>query len=339
MPGPSEHALAVTRLMRETMMTQIVPFYGNLRADQVSDNGFKDVATIADRQAEAFLFDGLLKLCPDCKLLGEETCKVQPETLANMVADHSFVVDSLDGTADFAAQKQGWGILIAEREGTTTIRAWILVARPSGNGWDSTVIAAEKDHGIWVSHSADLDFKGLPPRTDATLRRDETGRPVAIMHDELIMPEVLQPGIMDRIAADQTRFAWKKDVWSGASIHTALILGELAAYVHGPVYPWDKAPCISLMLEMIGGKAIALNDGEPFRLERMNGGIAAGITPEFCDAARADVCLPIEATRGIEPCIPHYRMANPYDPELIGSSPSSSFPVQAGNPLPHHSPS
>jgi fructose-1,6-bisphosphatase/inositol monophosphatase family enzyme len=55
MPGPSDHALAVTLLMREAMMSQIVPFYGKLRPDQVSDNGFKDVATVADRQAESFL--------------------------------------------------------------------------------------------------------------------------------------------------------------------------------------------------------------------------------------------------------------------------------------------
>ena len=315
MPGPSEHVLAVTRLMREAMMTQIVPFYGKLRVDQVSDNGFKDVATVADRQSEAFLFEGLTKLCPDCRLLGEETCKIRPETLANMVADHSFVVDSLDGTADFAAQKQGWGILIGERQGTRTVRGWILVARPTDAGWDSTVIAAERDRGIWILQSADGEFEDLPPRTETTLQRDERGRPVAIMHDELIVPEVLQPRILEKIAAGETAFAWRKHIWAGASIHKALILGELAAYVHGQVYPWDKAPGIDLMLGMVGGKAIALNDGKPFRLERMNGGIVGGTTPKFCDAARVDVCLPVEQTRGIEPGIPHYRLANPYDPE------------------------
>ncbi len=249
-------------------------------------------------------------------MLGEETCKVQPETLANLAAEHSFVIDSLDGTADFAAQKQGWGILIGEREGTTTVRGWILVAHPTKTGWDSKVITAEKDRGIWISHSAGSGFEDLPPRTEATLRRDEAGRPVAIMHEELIVPEVLQPGIMHRIAAGETLFAWRKDIWAAASIHKALILGEVAAYAHGPVYPWDKAPGIDLMLGMVGGKAIAINDGKPFRLERMTGGIVAGITPEYCDAARADVFLPVEVTRGIEPCIPQYRLANPYDPEL-----------------------
>jgi hypothetical protein len=121
---------------------------------------------------------------------------------------------------------------------------------------------------------------------------------------------------MDRIAEGQTAFAWRKDMWSAASVHMAMILGKLAAYAHGPVFPWDKAPGMDLMLGMVGGKAIALNDGEPFRLERMAGGIVAGITPALCEQARADVCLPVATTRGIEPCIPHYRMANPYDPAL-----------------------
>ena len=322
MSQPSPETLAVARLMRDALTTQILPHYGRLSDEDKRDHDYGGVATIADRQSEALLFAGLARIRPEAALVGEETVKLHPETLRGLNARESFTVDSLDGTARFAKESTGFGIIVSQRTGHSIHKGWILEAVKTADGWDSRVLAAERGKGIWSSDAASQPFTLLPPRSDAALIRVD-GRPVGAFDPSLIVPEVRLPDVSRRNAAGQTSIAWTDKMWSAVSIYSGMVRGEIAAIVHGPTLPWDSAAAL-LMLEMRGGRATALDDGKPFRLERMAGGIVAGITPAFCVTARAETCRPVTQTAGIEPCIPKYRMDNPFD--CMGSRPPAALP-------------
>src|SRR5687768_2483051 len=99
---------AVTALVQSVSGHVILPRFRNLRSDQierkVSTTSYEDLVTVADREAERCLVDGLLAMTPDAAVIGEEGTYADPQLLDRLANDGAiWVIDPIDGTRNFCA--------------------------------------------------------------------------------------------------------------------------------------------------------------------------------------------------------------------------------------------
>jgi fructose-1,6-bisphosphatase/inositol monophosphatase family enzyme len=102
-------------LMREAAEREILPRFRQLGAGAVrTKTGPLDLVTDADEAAERFITAGLGRLFPGAVVVGEEATAADPGLLRRIAdADLSFVVDPVDGTANFAAGLPLFGVMAA----------------------------------------------------------------------------------------------------------------------------------------------------------------------------------------------------------------------------------
>ena len=101
--------------------------------------------TDADEAAERVIHAGLLKMFPGALVVGEEAASADPRLIEGLAqAGLAFVVDPVDGTANFAAGVPLFGCMAAAVRRGETIAAWIH--DPMG---DDTAIAL-RGEGAWL---------------------------------------------------------------------------------------------------------------------------------------------------------------------------------------------
>lgn len=119
---------AVHALLRETAEKVVMPRYLNLRDGDVIEKGLDDLVTVADREAEAMLAEGLQRLLPEAKVVGEEAAHADPSVLERL-DQLCWIVDPIDGTANFASGEGHFGIMVALADGGITQASWIFDPR------------------------------------------------------------------------------------------------------------------------------------------------------------------------------------------------------------------
>ena len=72
---------AVAALMRDAAARAILPHYQSLTADQIDAKAADDVVTVADKEAELILAEGLAKILPEATIVGEEAAFADPGLL------------------------------------------------------------------------------------------------------------------------------------------------------------------------------------------------------------------------------------------------------------------
>ena len=93
----------VADLIRTVAAEVILPRFQNLAAHEVIEKAANDLVTIADRESEARLSEGLARLLPEASIVGEEACAADPSLLAALSNDLCWIIDPIDGTGNFAA--------------------------------------------------------------------------------------------------------------------------------------------------------------------------------------------------------------------------------------------
>ena len=116
--------LSVIALMRQVARDVIMPRYRNLKAGEVVEKTANDFVTIADRESEEALAAGLTAIEP-VAVVGEEAAYADP-TVFDRLVNPCWIVDPIDGTANFARGEGPFGIMIALAEGGLVQRGWIL---------------------------------------------------------------------------------------------------------------------------------------------------------------------------------------------------------------------
>ena len=119
-----EHAVA--DLMRQVSAEVILPRYRNLAAHEVVEKAANELVTIADRESEDRLSEGLAKLLPEARIIGEEACAADAALLNGLGDGLVWIIDPIDGTGNFAAGRPPFGVMIALAEGGVAIAGWIL---------------------------------------------------------------------------------------------------------------------------------------------------------------------------------------------------------------------
>ena len=134
----------IAGFIRETAAQAILPRFRQLRQEDIREKKPGDFVTIADLEAEQMLTERLLAAMPGSVVLGEEAAAKDPARLALLAGEAPvWVIDPIDGTANFARGEPGFAVILALVERAEVRAGWIY--DPLGD----TMVLAERGSGAW----------------------------------------------------------------------------------------------------------------------------------------------------------------------------------------------
>lgn len=135
----------VQRFVEETAAEEIMPRFRRLADHEVQSKQGGELVTAADIASEARLTKLLRDYLPGSVVVGEEAVAERPEVL-DLVrgSDPVWLIDPVDGTANFAAGRETFAVMVALVEKSVTLAAWIH--EPS---LERSAVA-EAGSGAWV---------------------------------------------------------------------------------------------------------------------------------------------------------------------------------------------
>lgn len=116
----------VPLLLAEASERAVMPRFRALSAGEVMEKARGDLVTVADHEAEAIIEHGLLALLPGSRVAGEEACAANPALLDGLDRGAVWVVDPLDGTANFVAGRPVFAVMAALLVEGEAVGAWVL---------------------------------------------------------------------------------------------------------------------------------------------------------------------------------------------------------------------
>jgi fructose-1,6-bisphosphatase/inositol monophosphatase family enzyme len=135
---------AVLAVIKDASARAVMPRYQQLEAHEVIDKSAGELVTIADREAEVILAEGLAKILPEATIVGEEACEANPALMDRLGDALCWIIDPIDGTNNFASGKPPFGIMVALAEAGETIGGWIY------DPLRGRFCTAQKGHGAWI---------------------------------------------------------------------------------------------------------------------------------------------------------------------------------------------
>ncbi|MFI8180102.1 inositol monophosphatase family protein [Actinacidiphila glaucinigra] len=122
---------AVEDTVRAAAEAEVVPRWRQLSAADISHKtGPGDLVTVADREAELRLAQELPALLPGSVVVGEEAVHADPGILRRIGGDDPvWIVDPVDGTANFVAGRPEFATLVALARGGEVHASWTYVPR------------------------------------------------------------------------------------------------------------------------------------------------------------------------------------------------------------------
>ena len=258
------------QLMRDATATEILPRFRKLDAAMVrTKSGPLDLVTDADEAAERMITAGIAKLFPGAVVVGEEATAADPSLLHRLAdAELAFVVDPVDGTANFAAGLPLFGVMAAAICKGEVIAG--IIHDPIG---DDAALAL-RGEGAWME-------------TPAGVRRDlrvAAPEPIERMTGAInwrYLPEPMRAHTLALLP----RLATTWDYRNAAHEYRLLAQGHAHVAVFARMMPWDHAPGLLIHAEA-GGYAARL-DGRPYTPTETTGGIIATPDRASWEAIRA----------------------------------------------------
>jgi fructose-1,6-bisphosphatase/inositol monophosphatase family enzyme len=133
----------VASIIREAAEAEILPRFKNLTAGQIREKKPNQLVTEADIEAEKVLARRLQDVLPGA-IVGEEGVEADPELMHALERPGAvWVIDPVDGTANFAHGNSRFAVVVALVVDGVTQAGWIHDPVPN-----RTVIA-EKGQGAW----------------------------------------------------------------------------------------------------------------------------------------------------------------------------------------------
>lgn len=107
---------SIHALMKRVTEQAILPRFRNLSGREIIEKAEDDLVTIADREAEQILAEGLSLIDPSLAIVGEEAAHADKGVLDHLGSD-CWIIDPIDGTHNFAHGHAPFGILLARASG------------------------------------------------------------------------------------------------------------------------------------------------------------------------------------------------------------------------------
>ncbi|WP_420146417.1 inositol monophosphatase family protein [Sphingobium sp.] len=239
----------VGTLMRSVAAEIVTPRFRTLAAHEIADKGAGEIVTCADHEAEAALRDGLDRLNIGARIVGEEACSADPALLDDVGEGLVWLIDPLDGTANFAAGRQPFGIMIALVENGVPLAGWIY------DPVSGRMCAAERGKGATVN--------GTPVHAQST----GAMRPVAALGTQFLPSH--RRAIIHEAATEH--FTLETIPRCAAESYARLVLGRNDAALFQRILPWDHAAGILFLTE--AGGHVSHWDGTPYRVGSPSPGV------------------------------------------------------------------
>lgn len=256
--------------MRDVAAQVVTPRFRALAAHEIAEKSPGEIVTIADREAERRLHDGLAALGPGARIVGEEAVEQAPGLLDRVGSGLVWLIDPLDGTANFAAGREPFGMMIALIEDGVPLAGWML------DPLSGRLCHAERGKGAWCG--------GERVRTRASRR----GRPTAVLGTQFLTPE--QRGRVHLHAADHVDIV--PIPRCAAASYPRLVFGEDDIALFQRILPWDHAAGALFLAE--AGGAVTHWDRTPYRVGGAGRGVLCAADARLWQFA-ADVLLGTEA--------------------------------------------
>ena len=234
---------AVAALMRDAAERAILPRWQTLTADQIDAKAVDDVVTVADKEAELILAEGLAKILPEATIVGEEAAHADPALLERLGDTLCWIVDPLDGTNNFARGAPPFGVMVALAESGETIAGWIY------DPLSGRLIHAHRGGGAWMG--------------DERVSARATGAEPPIAAISLVfMDPAKRAAMKQRIAPHYTLVDIPR---CAAEQYPRLVLGVNDLSIFERTLAWDHAAGV-LFVNEAGGMA-ARPDGRAYRVD------------------------------------------------------------------------
>lgn len=246
-------------LLRRTAREIILPRYQMLAVGEITEKAPDDLVTVADREAELMLAEGLERLIPGLSIVGEEAAHADPSVLDRLAGD-CWIVDPIDGTHNFAHGKPPFGILIA-----------MASAGEAHTGWIYDVLSDR----LCIAHRGKGAFIG----GERVVARD-TGEQPPIAAISLMF---MDPAERERLRGHVAPHYRLVDIpRCAAEQYPRLALGVNDVSIFNRTLPWDHAAGV-LWLNEAGGRA-ARPDGSPYRVDEwQRTGLLGAASPALWD--------------------------------------------------------
>lgn len=254
----------VTALLRTVAAQVVLPRYRNLAAHEVIEKAADELVTIADREAEARLTEGLARLLPEAGIIGEEACAADPALMARAGSGLQWLIDPIDGTGNFAAGRPPFGLMIALLDDGVIQRGWML-----------DPLTDRLCHAVLGSGAC---INGEPVKARGS------GAPLPIAGLSLLFVDPAEREAVKARAAGRLDMA---DIpRCAAEQYPRIVLGVNDLAVFHRTLPWDHAPG-ALFVNEAGGK-VARPDGTPYVIAADPGrGLLAAASPALWERAAA----------------------------------------------------
>jgi fructose-1,6-bisphosphatase/inositol monophosphatase family enzyme len=245
----------VGTLIREVARDVVLPRYRHLATAEVHEKAPGELVTIADQESEKLLTAGLMRLLPGSVVVGEEAVAADPQVLHRLGDTGAvWLVDPVDGTANFAAGREPFAVMVALLRDGETAASWILD------------VVADRMHTAEAGSGAYVDGERVHARTDVP------------------DPDDLCGAVMIRFLPDDMRF----EVSQRAAHLGAVLPGRHCAGYEYPaivadvqqfsmfwrILPWDHVPG-SLFVTEAGGVAKHVDGGAYRAVDEQRGLLVA----------------------------------------------------------------
>ena len=252
---------AVVAILREVAGAEILPRFRQLQAHEISQkSGPADLVTAADLAAEAALAARLGALTPGAVIVGEEGVAADPLVLEQLAdAPEAWVIDPVDGTLNFAEEREDFAVIVAWVRDGQTVAGWIHTPVAGDT------VVAEAGAGAWRYPGAG-DAIGAPARLAVAPALEPGG-----MLGALYAGRRRTPDIVDRIKLLGTRLRHRRSARCVGIEYRSLARAELHYALFTRLLPWDHAAGVLIHREA-GGYGRCL-DGNPYRLAVTEGNL------------------------------------------------------------------
>jgi fructose-1,6-bisphosphatase/inositol monophosphatase family enzyme len=246
-------------LLRFAAERSMLPRFRALADHEIEMKGEDDPVTVVDREVEAFLTEALTKLAPGVDVVGEEAVAADAAVLEKL-SGQCWIIDPLDGTANFTEGKEPFGIIVALADAGEAVAGWLY------DPIKDRLCHARKGEGAFVNgERIAARTTGEPQPVTAVSKMFLTPEQAAMV-DAKLAPHYSLVDI-PRCAAEQ---------------YPRLALGENDVSSFKRTYAWDHAAGV-LWLNEAGGKAARL-DGTAYRVdEHGKPGLVGASSPAIWD--------------------------------------------------------
>ena len=252
----TQDTLTFAALLREAAFAEIMPRFRSLTEGQVRQkSSATDLVTDADEAAERLLTARLKEAFPGCAVIGEEATAADPSLLNNIAEPELlFILDPVDGTANFAAGLPLFGVMASVVSRGEVIAG--LIYDPMGEDW----AIARRGEGAW--------FEALSGQ-----RRDmKVSKPVPLK--EMVGGVswgYLEEPLRSTLCTNMAQLSASASLRCAAHEYRLVASGHTHFVLYNKLMPWDHAA--GWLIHREAGGYSARFDGSAYKPALYTGGL------------------------------------------------------------------